>query len=170
MLYRKYTRALRFEIFCKGISASTLKSPLESGFTIARILGHWLLRFCFLCQVSSGLKSTTTWAGRSTRWAATKRLCLSSTRQSVSCREWWWRTWTRASLNASSVYVYVYVCIIRIIINTCCVLIRPPIPYITSSRCKRLHKFRPIEILLHKRTNPRAPPCNVLKCLLYFFC
>ena len=23
-------------------------------------------------------------------------------------------------------------------------------PYITSSRCKRLHKFRPVEILLHK--------------------
>ena len=49
------------------------------------------------------------------------------------------------------------------------VLIRPPIPYITSSRCKRLHKFRPIEILLHVRGYPRVPPCNVLKKCLFFF-
>ena len=48
-------------------------------------------------------------------------------------------------------------------VHTCYVLIRPPIPYITSSRCKRLNKFCPIEILLHKRTNPRVPPCKHLK-------
>ena len=55
------------------------------------------------------------------------------------------------------VYTYVYV-------YTCYVLIRPPIPYITSSRCKRLHEFRPVEIFLHhKRTNPRVTPCKPLK-------
>ena len=76
-------------------------------------------------------------------------------------------------------------------VHTSYVLINPPIPYITSSplcllrayicvassfahpyhilrphavkRCKRLHKFRPVEILLHKRTNPRVPPCKPLK-------
>jgi hypothetical protein len=51
---------------------------------------------------------------------------------------------------------------IRIYLHTCYVLIRPPIPYITSSRCKRLHKFHPKKFLLHKRTNTRVPPCNDL--------
>jgi hypothetical protein len=55
-----------------------------------------------------------------------------------------------------------YVCI-----HMCCVLIRPPIPYITSSRCKRLDKFRPVEILLHKRTHPRPPPYKDI--IIYFF-
>jgi hypothetical protein len=45
-------------------------------------------------------------------------------------------------------------------VHMCYVLIRPPMPYITSLRCKRLHKFRPVEILLQKRTNPRVSPCN----------
>jgi hypothetical protein len=38
-------------------------------------------------------------------------------------------------------YHYIY-------IHMCCVLIRPPIPYIPSSRCKRLRKFRPNRFLL----------------------
>jgi len=52
-------------------------------------------------------------------------------------------------------YVFVYV-------HVCCVLIRPPIPYITPSSCKRLRKFRPRKSLLHKSANPRVPPCNDL--------
>ena len=58
-------------------------------------------------------------------------------------------------------YVHTYV-------YTCYVLIRPPIPYITSSRCKRLHKFCPVEILLHERGRLRVPPCNVLKNVFFF--
>ncbi len=50
-------------------------------------------------------------------------------------------------------YVYTYVLI----------LIRPPIPYITSSRCKRLHKFRPVEILLHKGLTQGSPLVNPLQ-------
>ena len=74
-------------------------------------------------------------------------------------------------------YIHTYVCMcvcmyihtyIHTYIRMCCVLIRPPIPYITSSRCKRLHKFRPVEILLHKRTHPRVPPCNDLNNLFIF--
>ncbi len=74
------------------------------------------------------------------------------------------------------VYVFMYVCMYVLYVYTyirvhdCMyvyvhmfyVLIRPPIPYITSSRCKRLDKFRPVKILLHKRTNPRVPPWNDL--------
>ena len=56
--------------------------------------------------------------------------------------------------------LYMYVCIY---VYMCYVLIRPPIPYITSSRCKRLHKFCPVEILLHERGYPRVPPCKPLK-------
>ena len=58
-------------------------------------------------------------------------------------------------------YHYIY-------IHMCCVLIRPPIPYNTSSRCKRLHKFPPVEILLHKRTHRRVPPCNELTNLVFY--
>ena len=54
-------------------------------------------------------------------------------------------------------------------VHTSYVLIKPPMPYITSSRCKRLHDFRPVEILLHKRTNPSPPPCNVLKNVSFIF-
>ena len=54
-------------------------------------------------------------------------------------------------------------------VHTCYVLIQPPIPYIKSSRCKRLHKFRPVEILLYERGRPRPPPCNVLKMSFLFF-
>ena len=53
-----------------------------------------------------------------------------------------------------------YVCMY---VHTYYVLIRPPIPYITSSRCKRLHKSRPVETLLHERGYPRPPPCKPLK-------
>jgi hypothetical protein len=88
------------------------------------------------------------------------------------------------------IYIYMYV-------YMCYVLIRPPIPYITSSRCKRdlinfvlnsfysirrltqgpplgtssrckrLNKFRPKKFLLRKRTNPRVPPCNDLNNLFF---
>ena len=57
-------------------------------------------------------------------------------------------------------YMDTYVCMY---VHTCCVLIKPPMPYITSSRCKRLHKFRPVQNLLHERGYPRAPPCKPLK-------
>ena len=53
-------------------------------------------------------------------------------------------------MNPCVTYTCIYV-------RMCCVLIRQPIPYITSSRCKRLHKFRPVEILLQKRNNTRTP-------------
>jgi hypothetical protein len=53
-------------------------------------------------------------------------------------------------------------------VHTCYVLIKPTMPYITSSRCKRLHKFRPVEILLHEKGYPRVPPCNVLKNVFFF--
>ena len=68
------------------------------------------------------------------------------------------------------VCVHIYMCrcmYLCIYIHTRYVLIRPPIPYITSSRCKRLHKFRPTKFLLHKRTHPRAPPCNDLNNLFF---
>jgi len=51
--------------------------------------------------------------------------------------------------------MYVYICIhicmymdtyVCMYVHTCYVLIKPPMPYITSSRSKRLHKFRPVEI------------------------
>ena len=61
------------------------------------------------------------------------------------------------------IYVYIYVVCMYIRMHTCYVLIRPPIPYITSSRCKRLHKFCPVEILLHEWGRLRVPLCNVLK-------
>ena len=70
------------------------------------------------------------------------------------------------------IYACIYVCIhmyIRMYVHMCYVLIHPPIPYITSSRCKRLHKFRPVEILLHKRTNPRVPPCNDLNIFVLIY-
>ena len=57
-------------------------------------------------------------------------------------------------------YHYIY-------IHMCCVLIRPPIPYTKSSRCKRLHKFHPKRFLLHKRTNASPPPCNDLNNLFF---
>jgi hypothetical protein len=61
-------------------------------------------------------------------------------------------------------YVCVYVWYVYSYVHMWYVLIRPPIPYITSSRCKRLHEFRPVEIFLHhKRTNPRVTPCKPLK-------
>jgi len=55
-------------------------------------------------------------------------------------------------------YVYTYVC--DTYIHTCYVLISPPIPYITSSRCKRLRILRPVEIMFFLSFR-RAPP---LKC------
>ena len=61
--------------------------------------------------------------------------------------------------------MYIY----NMYVHMCCVLIRPPMPYITSSCCKRLHKFRPIEILRQKRTNPRVPPCKPLKKYVFRF-
>ncbi len=76
-------------------------------------------------------------------------------------------------------------------VHTSFVLIKPPIPYTTSSPCERLRVLRPVEILLtygeeedthltsspckrlrilnpaknllHERARPRRPPCNVLK-------
>jgi hypothetical protein len=58
--------------------------------------------------------------------------------------------------------------------HVCTYVIRPNSPthtiYYASSRCKRLHKFRPIEILLHKRTNPRVPPCEPLKKYVFKIC
>ena len=52
-------------------------------------------------------------------------------------------------------------------IHTSYVLIRPPIPYITSSRCKRLYKFCPKKFLLHKRANTSPPPFNDLNNLFF---
>ena len=64
--------------------------------------------------------------------------------------------------------MYIYVCMhVCMYISMWYVLIRPPIPYITSSRCKRLHKFRPKKFLLHKRTNPRPPHVTTL--VIYLF-
>ncbi len=60
-------------------------------------------------------------------------------------------------------FLCMYVCIY---IRVTYILIRPPIPYITSSRCKRLHKFRPKKFLLHKRTNTTVPHCNDLNFFL----
>jgi hypothetical protein len=45
-------------------------------------------------------------------------------------------------------------------IHTCYVLIRPPIPYITSSRCRRLHKFCPVEICF-TRKGAQGPPIRL---------
>ena len=76
------------------------------------------------------------------------------------------------------IYVYVRVCVcicmyacmyIQTYVYRYYVLINPPIPFITSSRCKRLHNFRPVEILLHERGRPRVPLCNVLKMSFIFF-
>ena len=50
-------------------------------------------------------------------------------------------------------HIYIHVTYMYII-HTCYILIKPPLPYITSSRCKRLHNFRPVEILLHERGDP----------------
>jgi hypothetical protein len=64
----------------------------------------------------------------------------------------------------TSMYVYIYIWVYVygythtcLYVHMCYVLIRPPIPYITSSRCKRLHKIRPEQFLLHKRANTRTP-------------
>ena len=54
-----------------------------------------------------------------------------------------------------------YICMY---VHMCCVLIRPPIPQIKSSRCKN---FILKSFLLHKRTNTRVPPCNDLDNLLF---
>ncbi len=69
------------------------------------------------------------------------------------------------SLVCASYYIYLQF----MYVHMCCVLIRPPIPYITSSRCKRLHKFRPVEILLRKRARPRVPSCNDLNNFFFKF-
>ena len=45
-------------------------------------------------------------------------------------------------------------------VRTCYV---PTNPFIPSSRCKHFVILRPVEILLHKRTNPRVPPCEPLQ-------
>ena len=71
-----------------------------------------------------------------------------------------------ACMHAACMHVCMYVCMyvyICMYVHTCCVLIKLPIPYITFSRCKRLHKFRPVEILLHERGWPRPPHCKSLK-------
>ena len=69
--------------------------------------------------------------------------------------------------HIASIYNMLHKADTTVIIRMCCVLIRPPIPYITSSRCKRLHKFRPKKFLLHKKTNTRVPYCNDLNNLFF---
>ena len=64
----------------------------------------------------------------------------------------------RAASSNICMYIHTY-------IHMCCVLICPPILYITSSRCTRLHKLRPIEILLHKRTNPIRMYGHIYLCM-----
>jgi hypothetical protein len=63
--------------------------------------------------------------------------------------------------------ISMYVCMcVYTYVHTCYVLTNPPIP---SSRCKCFVFLRPVYILLHKRTNTRPPPCNVLKNVLFIF-
>jgi len=57
------------------------------------------------------------------------------------------------------VYICMFVCMY---VHTCCFLIIP------SSRGKHSVNLRPVEILLHKRANARAPPCNDLNNLFIF--
>ena len=68
--------------------------------------------------------------------------------------------------SACQYMLYIYVCMCNTYVlrpN------RPAIPYITPSRYKRLHNFRPVEILLHERGYRRVPPCNVLKMSFFLF-
>ena len=52
-------------------------------------------------------------------------------------------------------YVCMYVCM-YIHVHTCCVLINPPISYITSSLLCFLHKLHHVEILLYEIDNIEA--------------